>query len=349
MTRPDPPPPPSITAVRARLNALFARALASDPPKDVVVLALDGVPFSLARAAWPEALVEEMQAVFPTTSATCWLSSLTGLSVDEHGVPGVVFVGDDGAMINVYGPGTAPPLPSGNVFSDARYAGLRPVAILGDLAPFDCIWRDLMLRDAERVEGSVLFATSDAGSPEEIAGRLSAAIATTRRTGAPAFIWAFVDCDWHIHRHGYDAPLLAFLALVDDLAKTLSRDGVLVAAHADHGLVETQHDPDLDAALRGLAETAGCRVGGAGRTRWIHAPANLRAQIAHELERRFSPDVAIERADQRFTPGSPAHRRAGDILLVAKSSRFLAEPGILFEHGGDSEIELAVPYAVWSA
>src|SRR5207245_312786 len=77
------------------------RALLANDRRDVIVLAVDGIPYELARTVWRRAHITRARSVFPTTSSTAWLTSLTGESVDAHGIPGVVFE-VDGALVDVY-------------------------------------------------------------------------------------------------------------------------------------------------------------------------------------------------------------------------------------------------------
>src|SRR5438270_1323937 len=134
MTAADGAPP--TTAFRTFVRALLEREAGTEVPRDVVVLAVDGIPYDMAAEAWPEARIERLRAVFPTTSSAGWLSSLSGLDVDAHGVPGVVFRVEDGAApIGVFDfHGELGSAANENVFSDAEALGYAPLAIGGDLA-----------------------------------------------------------------------------------------------------------------------------------------------------------------------------------------------------------------------
>jgi hypothetical protein len=64
-------------------------------PRGVVVLGVDGLGFWPAVSAFRDASLLRLTGTVPTTSATGWLTALTGASVAEHGVPGMVYrVGD---------------------------------------------------------------------------------------------------------------------------------------------------------------------------------------------------------------------------------------------------------------
>lgn len=312
--------------------------------RDVVVLAVDGIPRDLARRVWPRARVTPARSVFPTTSSTAWLTSLTGQSVDEHGIPGVVFpVEEGGELINIYTYGGALGPSPDNVFTDARSRGYTPMVILGDLEDTKCTWRDLLVHGAERITGHPFYSRG-ALDPQGLADQLAAAVDRARASAdGPRFVWCFIDADHHIHRHGYDGALLDFLARVDTLAAEWSREAIVVG-HSDHGLVRTRHDAGIADAI---ART-GCATGGAGRTRWLYVDPGSEARVRDDLSRRLPPSVQIRHADELFAPGSLARRRVGPIVLIADGENFLADGEYLYEHGSLTETELDVAFAEWS-
>lgn len=341
---------PSITSFRAQVRDVLAEPATAG--RHVIVLGVDGIPFELAQRAWRGARVHEARSVFPTTSSTAWLSSLTGASVDEHGVPGVVFAVPEvtDALIDVYAyQGSLGEPPPDDLFSDAARAGYTPVAILGDLEDTHGTWRDWLVHRAQRVPGHRFFSGPDATSdPDALGARLEAAVARALATPpGPCLVWCFLDADRHIHRHGYDEALRAFLARIDAIADGWARDGAVVIAHSDHGLVPTRHDPAIAATLDRITARHGCAMGGAGRTRWLYAAPAIEARVRDELTRDLPASVRIEPADAWFAPGSLARRRVGSIVLVAEGEAFLAAEGVRFEHGSLTARELPVPIAVW--
>ncbi|CAN5902929.1 hypothetical protein BH11MYX2_BH11MYX2_23500 [soil metagenome] len=284
--------------------------------------------------------------MFPTTSSTAWTTALTGASVDEHGIPGVVFsTGDE--LIDVYaytGPLGDPPRE--DLFSDATLHGYTPVAILGDLESTNCTWRDQLVHRARHVRGFPFFAPGGC-DPIALGDRLVAAVDHALATHAgPCLVWCFIDADRYIHHHGYDPSVIAFLERVDDIAVDWSRDRVVIA-HSDHGLVPTRHDPAIAAAIDRVIAEHGCRMGGAGRTRWLYVDPHAEALIRDELVRALPSTIAIRHADELFAPGSLARRRVGSIVLIAEGENFLATDGYTYEHGSLTRQELEVPIAVW--
>lgn len=337
-------PAPSIVAFREQVRA---ELVGHRGP--VIVLAVDGIPYDLACAAWPGAQVREARSVFPTTSSTAWLSSLTGTTVDQHGVPGVVFANADGALLDVYAyQGSLGEPPPEDLFTDAARAGYAPVAVLGDLEDTHCTWRDWLVHRAHPVRGHRFFAGPDAHDLAALGDRLVVAIerALASQPGR-CLVWCFLDADRHIHHHGYDQPLLEFLARIDAIAAAWARAGALVIAHSDHGLVLTRNDADLAAALARVCAAHGCTMGGAGRTRWLYVAPDAEARVRDELRGCLPPSVRLVHADELFAPGSLARQRVGALVLIAEGEDFLATDGYCYEHGSATERELSVPFATW--
>jgi hypothetical protein len=328
----------SIASFRRYVQPIF------DTRRPIIVLGVDGIPYPLACRVWPTARVTRTRSVFPTTSATAWLTSLSGETVDEHGIPGVVFTVDD-ALIDVYayrGPLGDPPRE--NLFGDAIARGYAPVAIVGDLEDTHCTWRDLLVHRAHAITGNVFYARGE-HDPDTLAERLRTAVARALAScEGPCLVWCFIDADRHIHHRGYDRALVELLERIDAIAAEWSRDAVVIA-HSDHGLVPTRHDPSIAATL----ERAACPIGGAGRTRWLYVEPDAERRVRDQLARELPASVRIHHADELFAPGSLARRRVGSIVLVAEGEEFLAADGYQYEHGSLTERELDVAVAEWRA
>ncbi|MCP3102429.1 alkaline phosphatase family protein [Myxococcus sp. K15C18031901] len=341
---------PSITTFRGRLRELLAREGLEGPRRDVVILAVDGIPFELALTSWRGARITPMRSVFPTTSSTAWLSSLTGLDVGSHGIPGVVFQGPGGGTLNVFqhqGPLHIPE--TGNIFSDANALGYRALAVMGDWEPFDCTWRDALLRHAHPVRGHRFYTAPSRAAPTELGQAVLRAVSDCLDTPSdgPRLVWCFIDADQHIHHAGYDEPLVRFLECLDDVARQLTARGALVLAHSDHGLTLTHHRPELERLMEQLQAEHDCVLGGAGRTRWFHVHPAREDRLVGALERALPSTVRVVPADTVFDAGSLALERVGRVVLIADGDEFMTFLGHRFEHGSTTQVELSVPLARW--
>src|ERR1700753_4404461 len=68
-----------------------AIAAARAAPPGLLVLALDGLASHAAAQALAHAELAAMRSTFPSTSATAWLTSVTGLDASEPGAGGSIF------------------------------------------------------------------------------------------------------------------------------------------------------------------------------------------------------------------------------------------------------------------
>lgn len=354
MASEGPGAPTSIRSVRRLIRDLLAHEQATGRPRDVVVLAVDGLGYRVASDAWPDARLSCLRSVFPTSSAPGWLSSLTGQPVDQHGVPGAFFAvepyGRPSSFLRMRDELTSPDL--GTVFRDAAALGYLPIALRGDLEHYPGRWRDLLLAGAHQLITPALFTRADGRpaelDPAELVRRLSQDLAET--LPGPSLRWCFLELDTHLHRHGHDGYARQVLAELGALAARLADAGVLVLAHSDHGITATDQDDELANRLAGFCTEHDCVLGGAGRVRWLHRMDPARgldlpdrlADWLHDL-----PSVRVQAADELFRPGSLGRRRVGDAVLTATGRRFLVPPGYRYEHGSSTEDEVLTPLACW--
>lgn len=343
----------SITGFRERVRTLLSNERRNGgASRNVVILAVDGIPYDLAVAVWPNAAISRMSSVFPTTSSTAWLSSLTGVDTECHGVPGVVFKDASGEMIHIFeykGPLRSPT--TGNIFSDSAQIGYFPISVMGDWEPYDCTWREALLDHSETVRGHRFYTSDTMLDAETLHQSLTEAIRQCLNDYAaksPLLVWCFIDADQRIHHHGYDEEIIRFLKLVDEFAVELSREGMIVIAHSDHGLIPTAHNREIEQFLEQLQVETGCTMGGAGRTRWLYAHASSVAALVTRLKDCLPSTVSVFDADDVFSPGSLARSRVGDVILMATAEDFITISGHRFDHGSCTETELNVPFAQWT-
>jgi hypothetical protein len=316
--------------------------------RDVVVLAIDGIPHALGAAAWRHARVSPLETVFPSASAPAWLTSLTGAQVSDHGVPGVVFRGPSGALVNVLECRDDLALQTGgNLFTDARRAGYLPLVVVGDWEPYDCAFRDALFRGAVLVRGHRFY--TGARPRRAMARHIASAVETALASSVgPRLVWCFVDVDQHVHGHGYDDHVQTLLGEVDQLALDWTAAGRVVLAHSDHGLVKTRHLPELAKLFEDLGRR-GCAVGGAGRTRWLYPDPGSEDAIFDSVTRAVPASVSVYPSARLWSRDSVAFARVGAIVLVAEGDEFVTFHGHTYEHGSWTAPERRVPFASWPA
>lgn len=286
----------------------------------------------------------------PPTSSTAWLSSLTGVGLERHGIPGVVFKVSE-ELINVFEYQGALHVPmTGNIFTDAAEAGYIPVSIMGDWEPYDCTWRKVLLSHSEPVRGYRFYTDPSLQDGMALCRRLLHALSESLAGSSSAsrrLVWCFIDADRHIHLRGYDNDLVDFLKQIDQLAVELARKNAIVVAHSDHGLSPTRHNGDIQKFFDELKDRYGCAFGGAGRTRWIYTEPE-KAQDLNSTLAGFLPEtIRVCKANDVFAAGTLARSRVGDTVIIAQGEEFVTFSGHVFDHGSLTDAELYVPFAQW--
>lgn len=348
---------PSITDFRSQIRAVLEREANAAHSRHIVILGIDGIPYDLALRSWSHAKTAKMRSVFPSTSSTAWLSSLSGMSVDAHGVPGVIFKVEDDSedLINIFEyKGQIFNSEIENIFSDAVRWGYAPLSILGDLEDYDCSWRDLLLRHSQKVEGHKFYTVKSDGNatldPLILCRNIRNAIMQSlelHEQKSPCLLWCFIDTDLYIHHHGYDDHVMRFLELIDQIAVELAQKDAIIIAHSDHGLTPTCHDSEIEQFIGRLKLEHHCSVGGAGRTRWIYPKPGTDQTLMDELARHLPTSIRIGYVDDLFLKGSLSQSRVGKIMLIAQGEAFLTSCGYSFDHGSLTDREMYVPLSEW--
>lgn len=324
--------------------------------RGVVVLACDGVSYRPAARHWPA--VTPLTTVFPSVSANAWLTAVTGVGPEVHGVPGMVFrIPGRGLVLSITGrplddpdgepvPETVVAAPP-TVFQRAGQLGARAIAIGREIAALTGPWSDAVLRGATRPAPTRLVTEPRAAA--------RAAIADVDRvlpsSGPPAVVWAYVNLDDDQHAHGWGDAGERALALLDTAARRWADQGWTVVAHSDHGHVRSVADPDLDAAWAAVDTPELCVLpaGGAGRTRWLHPHPGREAEVARRLADGLGDSATVHRVEE-LTDSPLLRARLGPVVAIAASERFpVPLRWMVSEHGGTHRDETTVPYAVWAS
>jgi hypothetical protein len=353
----------------------------------VIVLAMDGLSHEVASKEWTAAETVALTSTFPSTSATAWMTAVTGATVPEHLVVGAVYRSPaENALVNVItgdtlsagtdpggplsaasAPGgtlTATPAPGGTLRAlptvvQAAAAHAHPLVIGRELDTLGGPWVTALLRGAERgpkPDPRVLAAQADdpAELAEAVARDVQQALAGPR-PDRPLLLWIYVNLDLHLHCHGYDARATAAVRALERHALTWVGRGFTVLAHSDHGHVRCVPDATLDAAWARVDTPRLCALpgGGAGRVRWLYPREGCRTEAAGRLRDALGGHALVVDAEE--LPGlglmdlTPAVReRIGGVVAIAASPRFpLPVPGLAYEHGALTEEEMMVPLATW--
>jgi hypothetical protein len=271
--------------------------------RGVIVLGVDGLSHAVAAACWHAAELACLTSTFPSTSATAWLTALTGLGPAKHlAAANSYLLPTLGKVINavtaqpIGWQGQAlPPLqvptePAGpdaqlvvaypTLFERATAQGATCVAVTRELDGLPGPWTQALLRGADRWDAA---RTSAGGLRAQLADPRALAVAVVeevesvlaRRPGS-TLVWAYVNLDDHVHLHGYDHAALQALGALETAATGWAAKGWTVIAHADHGQVRRVRDQHLEAVWAAV-DTPSCAPSPApapgGRAGSTRAPA----------------------------------------------------------------------------
>ncbi|MEO3810922.1 alkaline phosphatase family protein [Sphaerisporangium sp. B11E5] len=368
-----PHPRLSLRAVPGHILGALERA-----DRGVVVLAVDGLSARAAAETWTSAETVVLNSTFPSTSATAWMTAVTGAAVPGHLVVGAVYRSPaENALVNVITGETIVDVSDGDVLSatpgpgpgdtlrglptvfEAAAPRARALVIGRELDTLTGPWVTALLRGAERVpdpDTSALDAEADdpAALAAAVARDVEGALAA-HREDRPLLLWIYVNLDLHLHRHGYDDRALGALRVLERHALDWAGRGWTVLAHSDHGHVRCVRDTALEDAWArvDIPELCVLPAGGAGRVRWLYPREERRDEAAGRLRDALGEHAVVVDAAELPSLGlmdlTPAVReRIGGVVAIAASPRFpLPVPGLAYEHGALTEDETAVPLATW--
>ncbi|GAA3816909.1 hypothetical protein GCM10022226_41970 [Sphaerisporangium flaviroseum] len=338
--------------------------------RGVVILAVDGLSWRAACERWRSADLVCLTSTFPSTSATAWMTAVTGTTVTEHLVVGAVYRSPAGdALVDVIrGEPLTGQVPAGRcdalsarptVF-EAAASRAHPLALGRELDTLGGSWAAALLRGARRGQMTdPRELAAQAGDPEELVAAVARDVEGAlvgHRQDRPLLLWIYVNLDDHVHRHGYDPRAMRAVELLERHALSWAGRGWTVLAHSDHGQVPCAPDPELEAAWARVEVPALCRLpgGGAGRVRWLYPRQGRATEVAERLGTALAGHALVIPADElpglgllRLTPA--VRERIGGVVAMATSPRFPAPVrGMAFEHGALSPGEMLVPLATWS-
>lgn len=326
--------PMSLAEIPSRLDGALKSA-----DRGVIVLAVDGLSSDVAKQSWLSASISTLSSTVPSTSATAWLTALTGVPADVHRVPGTVYRNGSGLVHAING---TPAIPDLQTVLERHGA----TVLARELDLLEGTWAHALLRGCTRIPAPPRHKlTAQAEDPPLLVANVVADLDKALQDAR--FLWTYVNIDDHVHRHGYDEPVHEAMLRLDAHASRWAAQGWTVVAHSDHGLVPVDPDPGLveawDAIVR---EECVIPSGGAGRTRWLYPKADRLEAVFDRVATTLGSTATVHHAADLGLP----QPEAGPVVAVAASPAFpIPDPSAKYEHGGLSRDEIDVPFAVWQA
>lgn len=353
----------------APLAALTAEDVAAC--RCVVLAVVDGLGHDFLAGHHPDSVLAahlhtRLESVFPTTTASAVTAFLSGLTPQEHGLPGwSVWLRELGTVAEVL-PFRAriggPPLSA---------AGVKPQEILDWPSLFDRLPCHSQLISPQRIAHSDFNRTA-AGGAHRVAYADGEGFfaATERALNDPdtGFVYAYwPDLDGAAHREGvHSAAVEAQFEMLDAgfarLAENLPAD-VLLLVTADHGLIDRGRAVELE-EHPALAATLRLPLCGEPRVAYCYlrpgAEADFEAYVRDVLGDACTARPSGALLDAGWFGRGPVHprfaERIGDYTLLMHADwivrdRLLDRPPVqlMGVHGGLSNAERYVPLIAMGA
>lgn len=359
-------------ADHAPLRELSPERLAG--ARNLVLLVVDGLGYEYLTHRHRDSLIARhlharLTSVFPTTTASALTTLLSGLSPQEHGLPGwFTWLREVGSVTAVL------PFRARVGSGSLDTAGVPLESVLGWPSLFDRMSRDVELLNPQYIVDSPFSVYSGGRARRtgvtDLAGLFTVLAKRLRRPGPPRYIHAYwPDLDSLAHRFGIGSERVdAHFAAVDSaLAKFLDAaqgtDTTLLIT-ADHGLVDTSPEQIVQLARHPeLARTLRLPLCGEPRAAYCYLEPGAETDFVDYVRAVLHPHCTVyaSRAllDQGWFGRGAVHprfaERIGDYTLVMKghgviTDRLLGERPFeqIGVHGGLNSAELYVPLALFS-
>lgn len=379
-----PHPTQSIRQLRNFLNDVaFDRSplISKGSQESIIVIGLDAISYSVAREMFTPNTMLPISSIFPSTSVCCWAAAMTGLSVEDSGLPGPVFYApeikrmynclDDIVEVNgkwVSDFSEAHKVSFGEwetIFHDLSQTH-ETVAVNGYFSIDSHRWSRGIMRGAERTDISNADWSKITSQPDKIAKSVVNDIENTlskRDRNRPLFVWSLVNTDHYIHLNGYNESLRKALKLINEAFHEWSDQGHSVIMYADHGQVSNVANKEMGRAWDSLHSPEMCRLtsGGAGRVRWSYPHSHKEDAFANRLSNILGDEAIVLHRDELqknalLDIGKRLTQQVGEIVSIAIGNQFpifnssedyYAHEQIIFEHGSILPDEMIVPLALY--
>ncbi|SDH05005.1 hypothetical protein SAMN05216553_11541 [Lentzea fradiae] len=324
----------SLVEIPSRLEHALSKA-----ERGVIVLAVDGLSADVAKQSWLTASLSTLTSTVPSTAPTAFLTALTGVTADVHRVPGTVYRNGSGLVHAVNGAPAVPDLPT-----VLERHGATVLARELDL--HEGTWARALLRGCTRIPAPPKHKlAAQAEDPPLLVANVVADL--DKALPDAGLLWTYVNIDDHVHRYGYDEAVHEAMLRLDAHASRWAAQGWTVVAHSGNGQVAVSPDAELAEAWDAIVrEECVIPSGGAGRTRWLYPKTGRTEAVFDRVATTLGSTATVHHAGDLGLP----QPETGPVVAIAAAPEFpLSDPSRKFEHGGRSDEEMDVPFAVWQS
>ena len=354
----------------APLRALSGEEIAN--ARNVVLLVVDGLGYRYLRDAEEGTMLRThlrapITAAFPTTTATCITTFMTGLAPQQHGLTGWhMYFRELGAVLAVL------PFRPRHSATPIDGDGVAPRSLFGNAPLFDGLKTASWVVSPASIVDSC-FNVAHAGSArrvgyERVDDMFGALRDIIREPGGRRYVYAYypaldvlghscgiASTEAHVALGQLDVAYGAFL---DEIADS----GTLVIVTADHGFVDTRPDTIVELDDHpSLLEKLMLPLCGEPRVAYCYVRPDAGEAFAREVETRLGHCATLVPSRELITqgwfgPGAPHPQladRVGHYALIMKDGYAIRDcvPGErrhaqIGVHGGASEDEMLVPLIV---
>lgn len=349
--------------------------------RSLIVLGLDAISYKFAASILTPNKLIPLTSSFPSTSVTGWSSTMTGLNVEDHGLPGVVFFApeiskiynclDEAIYINDKWIQNHPDkykIEYGNLETifNRLSSKCETIAIDGYFAYDVAKWSSSLIKGAIQTIKSSYDWSQITFDPNLMISSIiddTNLALNSRNKDKNLFIWSLVNTDHYIHIHGYSDILAKAMVKLNNQILEWVENGHAVVIHSDHGQVQNYSDKDLENLWNDINSFSTCRhvSGGAGRTRWSYPNPLKETYLANQIEKKFGNKVKVIHKEELeklgfLKLGKKLSSQLGELITIALGNEFpivnsagdyYSHDSVKYEHGSILVDEMIVPLAIY--
>jgi predicted AlkP superfamily pyrophosphatase or phosphodiesterase len=338
--------------------------------ENIVLIVLDGIGYEYLQehgknTVFEQHLQEKITSVFPSTTAACISSFLTGVAPQQHAITGwFVYLKELGTVAKIL---PFSPRFGGDQFSQV---GISPEKIFSQINVAQRIMKRKTFQITKKSIAysdytSILSKGAKTLSYKNLSGffkKIKKAIKSDKKR---KFIYAYwSQFDALCHRHGVQSKQVAshFAELntgMERFIESIRGTNSILIITADHGIIDTEKSKTIRINnYPKLMETLALPLCGDPRLAYCYLRPNKTKQFEDFIGEYFSHACELRKSEELIennffglsTPSRKLYDRVGDYTLIMKDNYVIKdfllgekEKFLIGNHGGVSSTEMFVP------